>query len=58
MSRWSGQRRRTGRDSALAVGVDVVCLRVVPPESAESARVRCGRLDDIARRVPWSGGDT
>src|SRR3989442_1356217 len=49
---------RTGRDSALAVGVDVVCLRVVAPESPESARVRCGRLDDIARRVALVGGDT
>src|SRR2546422_4388636 len=28
---------------SLAVAVDVVCLRVVPPESAEAARVRCGR---------------
>jgi len=49
---------RTGRDSALAVAVDVVCLRVVPPESAEAARVRCGRLDDIARRVALVSGDT
>jgi len=49
---------RTGRDSALAVTVDLVCLRVVAPESAESPRVRCGRLDDIARRVALVGGDT
>jgi hypothetical protein len=49
---------RTGRDSALAVAVDVVCLRVVPPESAAAARVRCGRLDDIARRVALVSGDT
>jgi hypothetical protein len=49
---------RTGRDSALAVAVDVVCLRVVAPESAETARVRCGRLDNIARRVALVGGDT
>jgi len=49
---------RTGRDSALAVAVDVVCLRVVPPESAETARLRCGRLDDIARRVALVSGDT
>ena len=48
----------TGRDSALAVTMDAVCLRVVAPESPESARVRCGRLDDIARRVALVGGDT
>src|SRR2546425_6623446 len=49
---------RSGRDSALAAAVDVVCLRVVVPESSETARVRCGRLDDIARRVALGGGDT
>jgi hypothetical protein len=49
---------RTGRDSALAVAVDVVCLRIVVPGSAEGARVRCGRLDNIARRVALTGGDT
>ena len=49
---------RTGRDSALAVAADVVCLRVVAPELPETARVRCGRLDNIARRVALVGGDT
>jgi hypothetical protein len=49
---------RTGRDSALAVAMDVVCLRVIAPESPETARVRCGRLDNIARRVALVGGDT
>jgi hypothetical protein len=49
---------RTGRDSALAVAVDVVCLRIVVPGSAEGARIRCGRLDNIARRVALTGGDT
>ncbi len=49
---------RTGRDSALAVAVDVVCLRIVVPGSAEDARVRCGRLDNVARRVALTGGDT
>jgi len=38
--------------------VDVVCLRVVVPESAGGPRVRCGRLDNIARRVALTGGDT
>lgn len=49
---------RTGRDSALANAMDVVCLRVIAPESPETARVRCGRLDNIARRVALVGGDT
>jgi hypothetical protein len=49
---------RTGRDSALAVDADVVCLRLLVPGSAESARIRCGRLDNIARRVALAGGDT
>jgi len=49
---------RTGRDSALAIAADVVCLRVVVPGSAEAARIRCGRLDNVARRVALTGGDT
>jgi hypothetical protein len=49
---------RTGRDSALAVAADVVCLRVAIPGAAEVPRIRCGRLDNIARRVPLTGGDT
>ena len=49
---------RTGRDSALAVGAEVVCLRLVVPGAAEAARIRCGRLDNVARRVALSGGDT
>ena len=49
---------RTGRDSALAVGVDMVCLRLVVPGSTEPARLRCGRPDNIARRVALTGGDT
>ncbi|HVH68002.1 MAG TPA: hypothetical protein VM716_09055 [Gemmatimonadales bacterium] len=49
---------RTGRDTALAVAVDAVCLRLTQPGAAEGARVRCGRLDNIARRVALTGGDT
>src|SRR5207245_2145538 len=49
---------RSGRDSALAVAADVVCLRLAVPGSAETARVRCGRLDNVARRVALTGGDT
>jgi hypothetical protein len=49
---------RTARDSALAVDAEVVCLRLVIPGAAEPARTRCGRLDNIARRVALAGGDT
>ena len=49
---------RTGRDSALAVDADAVCLRVLAPGSTEPARVRCGRLDNVARQLPLTGGDT
>ena len=49
---------RTGRDSALAVAADAVCLRLTQPGAAEGARVRCGRLDNVARRVALTGGDT
>ncbi len=49
---------RTGRDSALAIDADVVCLRLVVPGSADPARVRCGRLDNVARRLALTGGDT
>ena len=49
---------RTGRDSALAIDADVVCLRLVVPGSADPARVRCGRLDNVALRLALTGGDT
>lgn len=49
---------RTGRDSALALGVDVVCLRVGLPDGATPAGERCGRLDNIARRLALAAGDT
>src|SRR2546429_9506284 len=49
---------RTGRDSALAVDADVVCLRLLVPGSSGPARVRCGRLDNLARRPALVGGDT
>jgi hypothetical protein len=49
---------RTGRDSALAVAVDVVCLRVVILGATENPRMRCGRLDNVARRLALTGGDT
>jgi len=49
---------RTGRDSALAVDADAVCLRVVVPGSTEPPRIRCGRLDNVARQLALAGGDT
>jgi len=49
---------RAGRDSALATDADVVCLRVLDPDSPEPARLRCGRLNNVARQLPLSDGDT
>jgi hypothetical protein len=49
---------RTGRDSALAVATDVVCLRVGIPGATGEARTGCGRLDNIARRLALTAGDT
>ena len=49
---------RTGRDSALAVDADVVCLRLLVPGSSGPTRVRCGRLDNVARRLALVDGDT
>jgi hypothetical protein len=49
---------RAGRDSALATDADVVCLRVLDPASSEPARSRCGRLNNVARRIPLSDRDT
>ncbi len=48
----------TGRDSALALDADVLCLRVVDPATPEPAWVRCGRLNNVARRLPLSDRDT
>lgn len=48
----------TGRDSALAVDADAVCLRLTVPGAAEPAQVRCGRLDNVARRLALASGDT
>lgn len=49
---------RARRDSVLALDADVVCLRVTIPGSPLPARVRCGRLGNVARRLPLPGGDT
>jgi hypothetical protein len=52
------QPPRTSRDSALAVGADEVCLRLLTPGAEEPARMRCGRLGNVARRLALPGGDT
>ncbi len=48
----------SARDRVLALDADVVCLRIVAPEGAEPVGVLCGRLNDVARRLPLPGGDT
>jgi hypothetical protein len=48
----------SGRDSALAIDADVLCLRVADPATPAPAWVRCGRLNNVARRLPLSERDT
>jgi hypothetical protein len=48
----------TAGDSALGVGTDVLCLRVLDPASSQAARVGCGRLNNVARSLPLSDRDT
>ena len=48
----------TAGDSALGVGTDVLCLRVLDPASSQAAHVGCGRLNNVARRLPLSDQDT
>ncbi len=49
---------RSVRDRTLALDADVVCLRVAEPDSTGPVGVACGRLNNVARRVPLSDGDT
>jgi hypothetical protein len=49
---------RSGRDRVLALDADVVCLRVISSEPAQPVGVLCGRLNNVARRLPLPGGDT
>ncbi len=48
----------TSEDRVLAREVDAVCLRVTDAGSTEAARVLCGRLNNVARRLALTGGDT
>ena len=47
-----------GEDRVLARDVDVVCLRVTEAGVIEAASLVCGRLNNVARRLPLVGGDT
>jgi len=49
---------RTDRERALALDVDVVCLRVSPPTAPEPLGQLCGRLNNVARQLPLPTGDT
>lgn len=46
------------RTRALALDADVVCLRVGEPAGANPTRALCGRLTNVARRLPIGGADT
>jgi hypothetical protein len=49
---------RTERERALALDADVVCLRVAEPAVASPTRIVCGRINNVARRLPLGRGDT
>ncbi|HWC73580.1 MAG TPA: hypothetical protein VG454_06555, partial [Gemmatimonadales bacterium] len=49
---------RTDRERALALDVDVVCLRVAPPDTPGPLGQLCGRLNNVARQLPLPTGDT
>jgi len=46
------------RDRVLALDADVVCLRVGEPGGTGPVRSTCGRLNNVARRLPLEGDDT
>lgn len=48
----------SARDRVLALDADAVCLRVTTPGILEPVGVLCGRLNNVARRLPLPGGDT
>jgi len=48
----------TPRERALALDVDVVCLRVGSPTASEPFGLVCGRLNNVARQLPLPSGDT
>lgn len=53
------QSPRSIRDRVLATDADVVCLRVVAPAArTPPIGTICGRLNNVARRLPLPNGDT
>ena len=49
---------RVERERTLATDADVVCLRVGEPGGAQALQTVCGRLNNVAYRLPISGADT
>lgn len=49
---------RVARDRVLALDADMVCLRVTDPGQAGPTRMACGRLNNVAQRLPLDGTDT
>jgi hypothetical protein len=49
---------RSDRERTLASDADMVCLRVGEPGGAQALQVVCGRLNNVAYRLPLAGGDT
>ena len=49
---------RSARDRALALDADAVCLRVSRPADIDPLGTICGRLNNVARRLPLPTGDT
>jgi hypothetical protein len=49
---------RSMRDRALGLEADIVCLRVAEPDSLAPVGTVCGRLNNVAHRLPLAGGDT
>ena len=49
---------RSERERTLGTDADMVCLRVGEPGGARALQSLCGRLNNVAYRLPLSGGDT
>ena len=49
---------RVERERTLATDADMVCLRVGEPGGAQALQTVCGRLNNVAYRLPISGADT
>ena len=49
---------RSMRDRALALDADIVCLQVSQPAVLQPFGTICGRLNNVARRLPLPTGDT